>query len=383
MTLPAQQQLPAHIQYGRQLNADINYNLSHSCAQIMSLSQLFKGEESYLQQIVEQPLEYAALQGGELLRQAIADFHQVHNFHDESLSAENVVTFAGAQEGLAALYHAILVPADEVVVFTPSYPSLVNMVEQCGATIRPVPLFYDGQWHVDFKMLRASINNKTKLIVINSPHNPTGALLNQTQINEILSLARAHNCYLISDDVTQPLIHSSTTSTLGHNLLNYEKTIVVSVLSKSFGLAGIRLGWVVSKNCQLLEKLLAIKAYGSICTSQFDEWVAEFALRRSKNIIENNLTTIRRNKAAMSTFVDQYSNVFSWEPPKAGVLSLLKIDIPRPLDAWLVDLAQHQNVLLLPAWLFGLNEPYVRLGLGQEDFTDGLTALSQFCDKNL
>lgn len=382
--------LPAHIQYGRKLDADIHVNLSHSCAQALTLNQLFEGDQAYFNQLLNRPLEYASIQGSVSLRSAIADFHQTYNGHDCVLSADNVVTFAGAQEGLAAIYQAILKPGDEVIVFTPSYPSLINMVEQCGATIRAIPLLYDGDWQYDLPSLKACINNNTKLIVINAPHNPTGAILSQTQLDDILSLAQGFNCYLISDDVTQPLVHenevatqASDAITLAHNLLNYEKTILVSVMSKSFGLAGIRLGWVVSNDHLLLEKLIAIKAYGSICTSLFDEWVAEFALSRAAELIEKNIAIIRKNRIAMKRFVIEHNGTFTWSAPSAGVLSLLKIKIQTPVEPWLAKLAKEENVLLLPSRLFGLEGSFVRLGLGQENFTDGLASLSNFCKKTL
>ncbi len=383
-------ELPAHIQYGRQLNAEIKYNLSHSCAQTMTLKQLFLRDPEQLERLLNRPLEYASIQGDLALRNAIADFHQRHNRHNIALTGEDVMTFAGAQEGLAAVYKALLAPGDEVVVFTPSYPSLVNMVEQYGARVCAIPLSYDGTWQFDLEQLRASINNNTKLIVINSPHNPTGAWLNREQQQEILSLAQAYNCFLLSDDVTQPLVHQSASKsahskdhTLAHNFLDYDKTIVVSVLSKSFGLAGIRIGWVLTKNSQLLEQLLAIKAYGSICTSLVDELIAEQALKNADDIIANNLAIIRDNKLTMARFINEHQPLFSWASPEAGILSLLKVNTDTPLEQWLAELAQQSGVLLLPAKLFGLDDNFVRLGLGQKNFPEGLSALSQFCQKSL
>ncbi len=383
--------LPKHIAYTQALKAEVKYNLSHSCGQSLTIAQLLSYQTGANESLSHLSLDYASVQGSETLRRHIADFHQAYHHGQQTLSATDVVTFSGAQEGLAAIYHTLLSSGDEVVVFTPSYPSLVNMVSHTGACVKTIPMLFnakDNRWQFDLDALCAAVNERTKLIVINSPHNPSGAILTETQKQQVLQIAKTFNCYLLCDDVTQPMVHKSAhhnkgdSVNLSHHFLDYENTIVVSVLSKSFGLAGVRLGWVVSRNTPLLEQLIAFKTYGSICTSAVDEYLAEIALTHAQPIIANNLAIIEQNKACLTPFLEQHGDIFSCALPQAGFLAVMQIKTDKPLEHWLHELLDQSGVLLLPTHLFGLSSDAVRLGLGQKNFGDGLQAISKFVQKS-
>jgi len=389
-------QLPAHIAFGQRLaqnpKVKINFNLSDSCAQSLSVDALCKLANTTIENVLgKQELSYAPLWGGEILRQLIADFHQYSNNHKTQLAAEDVLTFCGAQEALSAIYQCLFstdacftcseLAESEIVVVTPSYPSLVTMAEQLGIKVNCLVLDPDTMWQVTFQELSCLVNDKTRLIVVNSPHNPSGSVINSEFSSEILMLAKKFNCYLLADDVSQMSNYNQLP--LAHGYLDYNKAIVVSVLSKSFGLAGLRIGWAVSKNKALLKQLLAVKAQSSICTSAVDEKLAELALTNHEKIINCNNNIISNNIILFQTFVDNNSSCFSWQPPQAGLLALVKCHTQVPMNTWAEQLAEQAGIFVYPAGLFGQKGQYFRLGLGSKDFSSILEQLQNFIDRTL
>jgi len=365
-------QIPPHIKYTRQL-PETKASLSNSCAESMSIGQLLKITHGSINSC---KLHYASVAGSQAFRESVLTFHSALNKGEHGLTPEHVVSFCGAQEALAAIYKSVLLPGDEVIVTTPSYPSLVYMAKQIGCRVKQIQLKEAQQWRLSFSEVKKAISEHTKLIVLNSPHNPCGSIIDKTLRQEVLSLAKRYDCYLLSDDVSQASNYLG--QDLSHDYLSYEKAISVSVMSKSFGLAGIRVGWVISRNEALLDRLLAFKTQGSICTSIVDEQLASLALRYHDKIVERNNQIIHSNYNAFQQFVTEYAEFISWCPPQAGILSVAHIKTNAPIETWSFQLAKHFQVLVLPACLFGLEGNYVRIGLGQLDFEPQLKKLANF-----
>lgn len=368
-------ELPAHLQFVQKLNCSIEGNLSNSSAQSLTLEELCRLSSEDLSSI---ELSYSSFKGSDVLRKNIAQFHQELNHHKTLMNEDNVLTFCGAQEALSSVYQAVLEPNDEVVVVTPNYPSLTQMAEQLGCVIKAINLSAENNWQVCINDFKSRINKNTKLIVINSPHNPTGSFIDSALAEEILTLAKQFDCYLIADDVSQASNYHNLP--LSHRFLDYDKTIVISVMSKSFGLSGLRIGWAVSKNKDLLSKLLAIKSFSSICCSALDEAAAILAFENKDKIIKNNNLIIKSNIKLFQAFVDRYSEQFNWQPPKAGILAVVEVKNSRDIKAWAENMTHKTGVLVLPAILFGLTGNYFRLGLGQNNFEDLLAKLSDYLE---
>jgi aspartate/methionine/tyrosine aminotransferase len=391
--------LPAHIAFGQQLaenqKVTIKHNLSNSCGQSLSAAQLcLLGETSLEALLGDQVLSYASISGSHRLRSLIAAFHQDYNHHQAQLTADNVLTFCGAQEALSAIYQTVLLEdeitnstsveqqsAIEIVVITPCYPSLVTMAEQMGITVKCLTVDFQQSWQINQQELLALVNENTRLIVLNSPHNPSGSIIETKFAEQILAIAKQFNCYLLADDVSQASNYNNVD--LSHRYLDYDRAIVVSVLSKSFGLAGLRIGWAMSKSKSFLKKLLAVKAQGSICTSIVDEKLAEIALENHQKIITKNNTIIKKNIILFQLFIEKNKAYFSWHPPQAGLLTLVKCHIEIPILNWAEKLAEQTGIFVYPACLFGLPGAYFRLGLGGENFPVILQSLQRFVDKQV
>lgn len=369
----AKHSLPAHIAFSRQLAPYITDNLSDSTAQSLTLAQLLSLSAT---DINELKLQYAPVQGNVELRSAIVDFHQGLNTHQHVLNADNAITFAGAQEALSAIYQSVLSAGDEVVVITPSYPSLVSMATAIGANVREIKLKQSNHWQVCYEDFAQVVNHKTRLIVLNSPHNPTGSIIDSKLAEQILQLAKKYQCYLLSDDVSQASNYGNVA--LAHGYLDYPKSIIVGVMSKSFGLAGVRIGWAVTTDSAVMQSLMAIKTKSSICCSVTDEALALIALDNSQVILANNNAIIAKNITLFQRFIEQHSEVFSWQPPQAGMLALVEVNNISAMTQWSAELAKHTGVLALPSELFGLTGNYFRLGLGQKNFAQLLAKLDNY-----
>ena len=365
--------LPKHIAYSQGLSNEVTKSLSDSTAQALTLGELLQLSGNDIEAM---PLQYSPVQGDALLRQEIVNFHQQLNCHSDTLEADNAVTFCGAQEALSAIYQALLKAGDEIVVLTPSYPSLVTMAKSKGVVVREIALSADNQWQVNIEDFTKVVNEKTQLIVLNSPHNPTGSIIDSTLAEQVLQLAQRYQCYLLSDDVSQASNYRGLT--LAHGYLDYSKSIVVGVMSKSFGLAGIRIGWAVTPNKALLKILIAIKAVNSICCSKIDEALAYIALKNSHAILSRNNEIISDNIKLFSALVLRHKKRLSWYPPQAGILALVEVKNIETMTAWSNALAKKTGILTLPSELFGLQGNYFRLGLGQKSFAQTLVKFERY-----
>lgn len=370
--------LPTHIAYSQSITANITINLSHSCAQAMSLADLVQLSPVDFTNI---NLEYAPLRGSEELRLAICRYYQQYSqsvlSKSNSLSPDDVVTFCGGQEALAAIYQTVLKPGDEIVVFTPCYPSLISMAEQMGCSVNIVELNQANAWQFSIDEVESLMSAKTKLLVLNSPHNPTGGVIDTNLSKQLLALAIKYQCYLIADEVAQASNYYQLPLT--NDYLSYDKAISVGVMSKSLGLAGVRIGWVVSKNQAWLSQLIAVKATGSICISAIDQALAICALMHSNEIIDNNNRLILKNIDLVKHFINEYNHLFEWVEPKAGMLALVKYLGSEGVEVLSANMANNYGVLILPSKLFGLSGNFFRLGLGQNNLSTGLGALKDYC----
>ena len=364
---------PKHLAFVQQLEADIRFNLSDSCAQGLALDELLALQPNALSGV---SLGYAPIQGALLLREQIANFHSAGL--TRAFNAEQVATFCGAQEAIFAVMSSLLSADDEVIVFTPCYPSLAHLPQVLGAKVHTIALQASDKWQYDIDALAQHMNERTRLIIVNMPHNPTGTVLSAEQAERICQLASEFGCYILADEVA---LHGySATEPLGSLFSEYDKTIHLGVMSKSLGLAGLRVGWAISQDRELMQQMQNAKTFTSICCSAVDEQLARVALMHSERILHANNQQIIDNIAHFKRFIAAYAGLFSWQAPQAGSLALVKFNHAMPVEALATALAKEQQTLILPSSLFDLSGNYFRLGLGKRNFAEGLMRLSALID---
>lgn len=311
-------------------------------------------------------LGFAPDAGTLALRQTLSGYHY------ETIDVDEIVTHAGAQEALFCAFYALLKAEDKVLAVAPIFEPLVQIPLNIGCEVSYVHLQADSDWALDLDEVEEIFKLGCKMFIINYPHNPTGSTLTQDQLMKVIELCKKHDVWLLSDEVFRGLEHC-----LDYRLPAvadlYDKGISVGVISKGFAIPGIRIGWMVCKNKQLLEKVVDIKGYISVCNSQIDERLASVILQKPENLNERNLKIVLKNKALLNNFNALLGNDIAISIPKVGCCLFAMINTPfLDSDVLVKQVAKQSNYLLYPSSLFKTDVQAMRIGFGNDNFEDFL-----------
>ena len=333
-------------------------NISETCAASLSIDELMALSED---KNAPGPLNssmvmtYGPIRGSDKLRQRLAGLYSVRT--NSPLPYENILITAGAiQANFLALYKLIH-PGDHVICMYPTYQQLYSVPESLGAEVSLWKLKEDKDYVPDVEELKDLVRENTKMIIINNPNNPTGAITPKSVMKQIVEVASEHDIIILSDEVYRPLFHgiSPVDDEYPPSLLSlgYEKAIVTGSMSKAYALAGIRVGWVASRSKEIVEKLASARDYTTISVSQLDDAVASYALDANvlHALLARNIHLARTNVALMEQFVDKHRRNVEWVKPKAGTTAwvqfLYKGD---PVDdvEFCKDVLKKTNVMIVP-----------------------------------
>lgn len=345
------------------------YLLCCSDCESLSIGNLLAREPGSEKRFLELNLGYTESPGDPELRALAA------NLHGES-DPDRALLFAGAEEGIYNFMHVLLEPGDEVVVQWPCYQSLFQIAENIGCRVKKWPVSFAGEWRADIDQLRDMTGSKTRLVVINNPHNPTGALMHPSQLREVVSICEKHGAHLFSDEVYRGLEHEQ--APLPAAAAIYERGVSLGVMSKTYGLAGLRIGWVVSRDKDLLGRMQSFKDYTSICNSAPSEFLARVALKNAGAIAERNLEIIRSNLGLLKDFFARHEDLFEWLPPRAGPIAFPRL-VSGEADSFCRKLVQEAGVLLLPGSVYGREYAnHLRIGFGRANMPECLEVLEKY-----
>ena len=289
--------------------------------------------------------------------------------------AEQVLVAAGAEEMILLAMLATLQPGDDAVVVTPAYQSLRSVPAALGARVIEVRLREENGWQLDPDEVARARTPRTRAIVMNFPHNPTGAQIDDATLRRIVGIAEDAGALLFSDEVYRGLeYHESDRLPPAATLST--SAVSLGVMSKSFALAGLRIGWLASRNLALLDRVARLKDYTTICSSAPSEVLALIALRRRETVLARSRAIVAANLAHAHMFMAEHASRLGWIPPRAGSVALPRF---RDLDATAVSerLAKSGAALLMPGPIFGTHPSHFRIGLGRRDLPHALQALSQ------
>jgi aspartate/methionine/tyrosine aminotransferase len=359
---------PRLASYYERWNRIAPHKLSVSSAETMRLPELLALADPEQQRLWEElSLGYARFQGHPDLRGEISRLYG-------EISPEQVHTFAGAQEGIFCTLAGLLRPGNHVVTVRPCYEYLETIPRALGCEVEPVGLRADaGGWHLDLDRLESAMRADTRLIAINFPHNPTGATLTEDEMRRIAEMARERGAWLFSDEVFRLLSEKPALSAVD----TYERAIGLDVMSKSFGLGGVRVGWIATRAEAALRSARNVNDYTSIANGAPDEILAIVALRARGRILERNRGIVRSNLQAASEFFARRSDLFEWSPPRAGCLAFPRISESLPVEDLADRLAREAGILMLPAGAFLSDENRFRLGLGLRSLPEVLDRLGR------
>jgi aspartate/methionine/tyrosine aminotransferase len=318
----------------------------------------------------ELTLGYTESSGHPRLRAEIASLYQ-------GVAPEAVLTFAGAEEAIFVLLNVLLGPDDHAVVVWPGYQSLYTVAQAAGAAVTLLPLAADDGWALDLAALRRALRPTTRLIVVNFPHNPTGALPDRATYAKLVTLAEEAGAYLFSDEVYR-LLEYDPADRLPAGVESSRRAISLGVMSKAFGLAGLRIGWLASHDLDLLRRASAFKDYTTICNSAPSEILALIALRARATVLARGLAIVTANLANLDAFFARWAGVYDWVRPRAGSVAFPRLRSDWPVDQFAEALVQQEGVLLLPGTVYGHPGNHFRLGLGRTDLPAALARLDRF-----
>jgi len=272
---------------------------------------------------------------------------------------------------------AMLKAGDEVIVQTPCYQSVQSIPESMGCKVLDWMVKYeDGQPTFNLDDLEKMITNKTKVIYINTPHNPTGFHFSKTEQAALIAIARKYNIIIFSDEVYRELEHQPKYAISGFGDV-YENGVSLGVMSKAYGLPGLRIGWLATKNHQILEKIAILKEYTTICNSAPSEFLAGVGLRNRAHLLNRNLAIINKNLPLYDAFFEEYAHLFSWFRPNAGPIAFVKMNFSKDDMAFAEKVLKEAKLLLLPGGIYDY-PGYFRVGFGRKAIPEALEVFESY-----
>ncbi|KAJ4326430.1 hypothetical protein N0V94_000105 [Neodidymelliopsis sp. IMI 364377] len=339
-------------------------------------------------------LTYGAIRGAEDLRNNLARLYSAKVA--SPLSPDNILTTPGAIQANYLVAYSLVGEGDHVVCQYPTYQSLYDVPRSLGADVDLWKMQPEKNWELDLEALKLLIKPNTKLIVINNPNNPTGAILGKSFLEKLVAIATEHDITILADEVYRPIFHSISPldKDFPPSLLSmgYKNVIVTGSMSKAYSLAGIRVGWIASRNPEIIEKIASARHYTTISVSGLDEQVAAYALSPATvhGLLARNIQLARTNLALLERFVIKNEDECEWVKPVAGTTAFIKFHREgKPVDSvdFCKKLLEKTGVLFVPGThSFGEEfKGYVRVGfVNQTDVVQkGLEEASKFVRKNL
>jgi aspartate/methionine/tyrosine aminotransferase len=338
--------------------------LSSSDCETLAVSELLSlADDEALRLWRELRLGYTEARGHPLLREEVAALYP-------GFTPEEVLETV-PEEGIFLAMHALLEPGDRVVATFPAYQSLHEIARAIGCHVSYWRPDEARGWRFDPDALEALLADGARLVVVNFPHNPTGATLDEAGWRRVLELVRAAGARLFSDEMYRflgpdPRCHAAED----------ERSIVLGGLSKAFGLPGLRVGWLASRDQAFLRGCAELKDYTTICGSGPSEILGLVALRARERIIARNVGLVARNLEAFDAFLAAVPGLFAWSKPAAGSIGLARYCRPEPASRLCERLVREAGLMLVPSTFFGDDgDRHVRIGLGRADLPEALDEL--------
>ena len=315
-------------------------------------------------------LGYTEAPGHPLLRAEIANLY-------DTIDADDVLVFAGAEEAIFCLSNVLLGPGDHAIVTWPGYQSLYEVGRAAGADVTLHELQEADGWALDADRLIEALRPTTRLVVVNGPHNPTGMLPTIAEWTTLTNELRDRGIHLLADEVYRFLeLDPADRLVAGADVL--EKGVSLGVMSKSFAMAGLRIGWLATRDRGLRARCAAFKDYTTICSSAPAEILALIGLRAKDLVLDRSRRIVLGNLALLERFLADHADELSWVRPRGASIGFPRLLIDEPIDHFAARLVEREGVLLLPGSQFGRDGNHFRIGFGREDLPDALAGLERF-----
>ncbi len=348
------------------------YLLSCSDCEALTLNELLDMADAETLKLWESlKLSYTETWGHPFLRELIADLYK-------GINAENTLVMV-PEEGIFLLMQTLLKPGDHIVCAFPGYQSLYEIARSLGCTVTKWIADESNGWAFNIQQLDSLIQENTRLVVVNFPHNPTGYLPTVNEFQDIITLVREKNIYLLSDEMYR-FLEIGENRTLPSACELYDKAFSLFGMSKSYGLPGLRIGWMVSQAKTILSEMAYLKDYTTICSSAPSEILAIIALINGDQIISRHKSRIHRNLKVLTSFLGQYKKHFSWNRPKGGSICFPRMLTVDNTQRFCDQLVEKSGIMLVPSSLFEFENNHIRIGFGRENLPEVIDRFSEYVE---
>ena len=351
------------------------YHMTASDIQSMSMLKLLElASDTDREAFDNQWLGYTETYGHPELREEIAKTY-------DTAEPDDILCFAGAEEGVYIAMRVLLNKDDHAIVAVPNYQAAETVpLDICE--VSGVPLDETDNWSLDIDRVKDAVRPNTKLISINFPNNPTGAVLEKDRFAALVTLCREKRIYLFSDEVYR-LVERDENIRLPQAADAYEKGLSLNVMSKAYGFPGLRIGWIMTKDRELLKRMECYKHYLSICNSGPSERLAIIALKARETILRRNRTLVNGNAAKLTDFFNEFHDLFQWIRPDGGCVGFPRYTGPKDTNQFCEDLVKDTGILLLPPKIYTselLETPRdrFRIGFGRSGIGKGLAVFREY-----
>ncbi|GAM89434.1 hypothetical protein ANO11243_074720 [Dothideomycetidae sp. 11243] len=387
---------PFHVeQWMDEYETVAKYNIAETCCASVSVNELAAIGGSQADKIIDLStvLTYGEIRGSTELRSNLARLYS--SKVATPLPPDNILIQPGAISANFLVFNALVGPGDHVICHYPTYQALYDVPRSLGAEVDLWKADPANAWQLDVEELKKLIRPNTKLLIINNPQNPTGAIIKKSALEKIVAVAEEHRIIVMSDEVYRPLFHgiSPIDSEFPPSIMSmgYKQVIATGSLSKAYALAGIRCGWIASRDPVLIEECAKARDYTTISVSSLDQQVAAFALSPDAvhSLLARNIQMAKTNIELLDRFILKHDEYCSWVRPVAGTTAFVKFERDgQPVDA--VELCKRlmneTGVMLVPGDLaFGEEfKGYVRVGYVNhtETLKQGLEQMRIFMRKH-
>lgn len=349
------------------------YNIAETCVDSISLDELFElsgtDKDAFLNKLCARRLTYGAIEGSSDLKEGIASLYR-------TMAPQEIVPTHGASGGNHHVFYSLINPGDKVISIMPSYQQLYSIPASLGADVKIMHLKKENGYLPDVDELKKLAEGGVKMICLNNPNNPTGALIPEEILQKVIRIARDFDAYLLVDEVYRHLIQSDDWQPSIVDM--YEKGISTSSMSKVFSLAGVRLGWIATHDKDALKQMWSHRDYNLISCGMIDDAIAALALKSKEAILKRNKKIIRENLAVLDEWIEKEPRL-SYVKPEAGTTALVYYDFPVDSYTLCWQMYDACGAFVTPGDCF--DEPCsMRIGYAADRDTleKGLKAMSTF-----
>ena len=347
--------------------------LGGSCVLPMTVEELFEltGEsmDDFFEELKKMNLGYGFFAGTPRLREAVSKLYK-------TVTPEDVVLVHGGPGANNTVVYTLIEPSDNVISIMPNYQQYYSIPKSIGAEVREIDLKPEAGYRLDIDEVRKAVDSNTKAIMFTNPNNPTGALLNLDEMQELVEIARSVDAWIVCDEMYRGLKDEYMPSMADL----YEKAIVTCSSSKIYSMAGTRCGWIVCKDPDTRWEIFNRRSYDSICGGVFDEWIFAIALEHADKIFERSRNIVRHNKAIIDKWLDGHKYLHQYADAY-GTTYLIHYDLDVDSVKFCDDLLDQKGVLVCHGDCFYLPHTF-RLSLSHaEELEKGLALIDEYIDE--